>query len=134
MHAPAITYQNPGIEPESKIESYLMYLLIQLAARGVFLTHTDHLTDAELYDRVADLSTMSQEQGLAVVRGGVSVISCIDPRTDMGTYLAIYASDDVRRSWFRLWPEDTLPNPRPRVANRDVLLRALRHTYERPNA
>jgi hypothetical protein len=112
--------------PHKSVEDRLWLHIGELAAHGVYLTCTDHLTDGEFYERVINLLENNAGNTVALDYGKQIVVPCLDLETEQETFLAVYADDDVRVAWAELWPEDNIPAQRPRVANRDMLLARLR--------
>ena len=104
----------------------LELLLMHLAERGIFLVYTDHLTDAELYERACAILANHVTGHLTLGYKDHLVVPCLDLTRDQATFLAIYADDTMRASWRALWPEDELPPRRKPVAQRDAWLHKLR--------
>ena len=86
---------NPDVICDQRIGAISQRLIVSLAERGVYLAHTDHLTDRELYAYLIDTA-------LAIPApprqpGAIELIDLCPPYgKGIELMLACYASDDVR--------------------------------------
>jgi len=119
LRAKGVPLPPPGRVPPDEFGPALSTLIHALATEGVYLAHTDHLTDEAAYRYLL-------ETALAVPSpprqpGDVEVIDLCPPYGPaIDTMLAVYASDDLRR---RLRNRGiNVPPRRPRAANRDAEL------------
>jgi hypothetical protein len=107
---------------DETVTSQLWELMHNLACRGIYVLHTDHFSDRELY--TALWKGGLREQALIPgkpSRSGGWFHDFIGSGSDEDTqvWLRFYATDDERAQHAQTWPEDPMP-PREKPAfNRD---------------
>ena len=115
----------PLLPPEEitdeTLEPILWELLHNLALRGFYVLHTDHLSDRELY---AELWTRGLREPAHLPgrnpRGGwFHDFLGSGGEDDMQLWLRYYASDEERAKHAREWPTTPLPPKEKRSFNRD---------------
>lgn len=94
---------------DPKLTDKLWFLIGQLAEQGIFIYHTDHLTDRELYG-VLWRQTFWQE-ATPVGRGRIRRLDLLGGVSDAETllYLKHYASESERWRWLGDYPDYDLP-------------------------
>jgi hypothetical protein len=105
-----MTLPSPEALEDTALTSKLWEVIDGLAAIGIYLFFTDHLSDRELYERLwrdvlRDPMELTDDDGAAwhvdMSSGG--------SEEDTLVYLKYYADDDARRRWAQEWPNDPLP-------------------------
>jgi hypothetical protein len=101
----------------------LWHVISALARHGIFLTHTDHLSDRELYTLLVD-RLLEQETELLPSNSGWNCHVAIDeygtPAEDgLQIYLRFYASEMDRQLWTDDDPDQHLPPHEEPPFNRD---------------
>lgn len=108
-----------------RLASELWRLIEALAVARVFLYHTDHLTDAELYRRLWEEVLEATAPDFARTADDACHWDFADPGSgDEQLWLAYYASESERASWVREFPDVTLPARRMAPPRRDHRLPA----------
>ncbi len=95
LRADGVELPPPAEVPESEASSRLASLIDALAARGVFLAHTDHLDDQSLYAYLVStaLAAPAPPRG----PGTCELIDLCPPYgSGIDTMLACHASDELR--------------------------------------
>ncbi len=106
---------------DESVPAHLWELLHNLACRGFYLQHTDHLTDRELYAEIWEhgLTDLSLLPGKSQTGGWFhDVLGSAGP-DDRSVYLSYYASEEERREHAAEFPEQELPPRKAPVAQRD---------------
>ncbi|MDA0803519.1 MAG: hypothetical protein O2819_07180 [Planctomycetota bacterium] len=114
------------VEPEElddgAIPAALGELIKHMATIGVYLMHTDHLTDRELYTRLVDSILEEQIRDLPpspeVVEWVDMSMSSFPDGDDV--YLSVYATDEERREQADADPTMPMPPLRARLVERDA--------------
>ena len=99
----------PG-ELGSALESKLEEVIDALASYRIYLDHTDHLSDRELYTLLWE--EVLREEGVFEPDGaGFHVIDVVGSGSDEDilAYLQYYADDELRRVWAEDWPDLQVP-------------------------
>lgn len=108
-----------------RLASELWRLIEALAVARVFLYHTDHLTDAELYRRLWEDVLEATAPDFARTADDACHWDFADPGSgDERLWLAYYASPSERQSWVREFPDVILPPRRQPPPRRDHRLPA----------
>lgn len=111
---------------DTQLSAKLWELIQGLALLRIYLYHTDHLSDRELYeslwhDELRELGPVSpNDPGSACHLDMVGSGSEEDTRI----YLAYYADEETRQAWREDWPEDGLPETAKPPNDRDRRLPA----------
>lgn len=130
---PADLLENGGIEltppdelDDTTVSQKLRELIHAMALHNMFLVHTDHLTDRELYTQLVNEHLRGESMlGPTEPKRGYNFI--IDPvssgsEEDTELFLRYYASDQDR-AWFKEdWPDLNVPPKETPVADRDRFL------------
>lgn len=103
-----------------RLASELWRLIEALAVARVFLYHTDHLTDAELYRRLCEEVLEASAPDFARTADDACHWDFADPGSgDEQLWLACYASEDERQAWVREFSDVILPPKRMAPPRRD---------------
>lgn len=92
-----------------------------LARRRVFLSHTNHLSDRELYSVL--WHTVLREEVTILPEGdtGAWHVSVPGDGPESTSYLTYYGTEEDRESWQKEWPEissSTRGGPMPSTTNK----------------
>jgi hypothetical protein len=99
---------------DARLAAELPRLIRALATARVFLHHTDHLSDRELYERLSsEVLTAECPDGTRTEQDGYHW-DFAEGDAGAEIWLQYYASPAERREWQRDFPEDALP-PRKRA-------------------
>lgn len=106
---------------EGEMKDVLDDLISELARLGVYLTHTDHLGDRDLYELLVTRVLREQVRDLPPSPDVVEWIDLAVGELPSGedVYLAVYATDAERRAAAAAAPRKRLPARRERVVERD---------------
>lgn len=99
----------PG-ELGSGMGARLQEVIDALASFRVYLDHTDHLSDRELYTLLWE--EILREEGVFEPQGpGFHVIDVVGSGSDEDilAYLEFYADEEMRRAWAEDWPDLQIP-------------------------
>lgn len=108
-----------------RLAAELWRLIEALAVARVFLHHTDHLTDAELYRRLWEEVLEASAPDFARTADDACHWDFADPGSgDEQLWLAYYASEAERRAWVREFADVVLPPRRSAPPHRDHRLPA----------
>jgi hypothetical protein len=120
--------ENSGLElpiPDDLSDDYLISKLQEtietLSSLGVYLLHTDHLSDRELYEY---LFNDGLREDAVLFPENPSYAYMIDltgsgSEEDNQIYLKHYADDQHRKQWKLDWPEDVIPDHEDPPFDRD---------------
>lgn len=94
------------------------------ALMGVYLEHTDHLNDRELYILLLEDILL---EGMIFQSGEMNLACHIDligsgSNEDNGIYLKYYADENDRTLWTREFPDEPVPNREQLPFDRDCQL------------
>ena len=124
--AQQLAEQNIPLLPPAEITDetltpILWELLHNLALRGFYLLHTDHLHDRELYARLWErgLRDPAHLPGRNPRGGWFHDFLGSWGEDDMQLWLRYYASDEDRAKHAKEWPKDTIPPKERPCSNRD---------------
>jgi len=92
-----------------------------MAALGMYLYSTDHLSDRELYARLWNDVLREPTPLLPYDDNGEWHVDLVSSGSEEDTqlYLKYYADEEDRRRWAEDWPDDPLPDPAPLPFDRD---------------
>jgi hypothetical protein len=111
----------PGELTDSELKDKLWGAIDSLALMGVYLEHTDHLSDRELYLLLWG-DVLREEMA---IQSGISTLAChVDligsgSTEDNDIYLKYYAHDDDRILWTKEFPEEPVPRRESPPFDRD---------------
>jgi hypothetical protein len=124
--AKQLANQNVPLLPPAEITDEMLVpilweLLHNLALRGFYVQHTDHLSDLELYAELWErgLRDPAHLPGRNPRGGWFHDILGSWGDDEMQLWLRYYASDEERSKHANEWPNDTLPSKEKPPANRD---------------
>jgi len=119
---------------EIELNRKLWQVINTLAERNTFVTHTDHLSDRELYDHLWNDSLRELGPALAEPappagkrRKNPGWVQFIDPigsgsEADTAIWLRFYATKEDRARWAKHYPGDSMPASERPPHDRDRLL------------
>jgi hypothetical protein len=108
---------------DSEVNAELWRLLRALATARVFIEHTDHLSDAELYRALWTEVLGAEEPGLPRTEADAWHWDLADPSSgEEEAWLTYFADDDEREEWQESFPETLIPERRTPPFSRDHLL------------
>jgi hypothetical protein len=113
---------------DEQVHAALWELIRRLAARRTFLSHTDHLSDRELYEHLVFESLHERQKDVDIpdmnchldVLGGCS-------EEDIENSMRYYADDEYRAQWQKDFPEYHMPAKVKPPFDRDRLLPKARY-------
>jgi hypothetical protein len=111
----------PAEITEEMLVPILWELLHNLALRGFYVLHTDHLSDLELYAELWErgLRDPAHLPGRNPRGGWFHDILGSWGDAEMQLWLRYYASDEERAKHAEEWPNDTIPPKEKPASNRD---------------
>lgn len=101
-------------EPEELTEEELVEKLREvigaMASIGMYLVHTDHLSDRELYEHLIEDLLLEESPEMPGVAGcwTYDLVSSGSDE-DNEAYLRYYADENYRQEWAESFPEDVIP-------------------------
>jgi hypothetical protein len=115
----------PAELDDAQLGGKLWEVIYGLAALGVFLHSTDHLSDRELYTEL--WNDQLREPGAILMPGRKDSAWHIDllgsgSEEDMYLIHKYYAGEEERRQWLAEWPNDVMPEHEDPPYDRDRLL------------
>ena len=116
----------PETLDETELSLKLWEVIDRLAAKRVFFSETDHLSDRELYTQILTDILDEEVKDLALDEDSACHIDLVGSGSEEDTflYLKYYAEEDFRRSWRRDYPDDPLPDHEDPPYDRDRFLPA----------
>ena len=116
----------PGQLNDEALTRKLWQLIVRLAGMNCYLSHTDHLSDRELYTQLVE-ETLREEVEEAMLRpqpGGCFHYDLIGSGSDedIQIMLRFYSTEDDREQWHMDFPDDLIPPMCMPPYNRDRLL------------
>jgi hypothetical protein len=114
----------PNLLDDSTLTTKLEEVIERLASVNVFLLHTNHLSDRELYEFLYRDGLREQVVLFPENPHDVYVIDLIGSGSDENKqlYLKYYANEKDRLKWHHDWPADPLPKHEDPPFNRDRFL------------
>lgn len=109
---------------DEEISGVLWPVLHALSELRIFLHHTDHLSDAELYellwrDALRELTWYAPGDPYSATHIDLCGSGSDD---DTGIWLKYYANDEERRQWQSQFPDDEMPERVQLSHSRDAML------------
>lgn len=99
-------------------------VITRMASLGVYLWHTDHLSDAELYHYLYYQGLREETVLFSGASCDAHIIDLLGSGSDDDNmiYLKYYADSEQRRQWMLDWPNDSLPQHEAPPFDRDSSL------------
>jgi hypothetical protein len=112
----------PPALADENVHAKIWEIIAELAQRTIYLDHTDHLGDRELYAKL--WNDILREEVPMFNEFGNNFVQVLRPddEADMKTYLKFFADDTVQSAWGEEDPEFVLPDRETPPYNRDALL------------
>ncbi|MDX1584907.1 MAG: hypothetical protein R3338_15020 [Thermoanaerobaculia bacterium] len=106
---------------DTQIAKKIDELVAALAGLRICLMSTDHLSDRELYQALCDDILREPMEICPGSENGAITIDIIGgcSNEDIETYLTYYADEETREIWTKDFPDDPLPEKKPRPYDRD---------------
>jgi hypothetical protein len=101
----------PDTVSDAEVGPMLWKLIDKLADLGVTLEDTNHLSDRDLYAYLYDEGLREETKWMGPDSGWSVHLSPIGSGSaeDMFIYHKYYASEEMRQSWLKDWPDDPMP-------------------------
>jgi hypothetical protein len=117
-----IQLPEPSSIPDDEMRTKLFEVLAGLQRLGVFLNHTDHLSDRELYAKL--WNEILCEEVPALDGFGSNIVTVLHPGdpVDDRIYLKYFADEEWRAHWVNDYPEYDMPPQEEPPFDRDRLL------------
>lgn len=114
----------PEALADAALSAKLWEVIDRLAAIRVFLSHTDHLSDRELYTALWHEVLREETRPLVDESNAAYHVSLVGTGSeeDNRAYLAYYADDADREHWRQHFPDEDLPPRKAPPFDRDRLL------------
>ncbi|MDO8895005.1 MAG: hypothetical protein Q7J23_05540 [Nitrosomonas sp.] len=122
--ASGISLPPSGELSEPELNAKLWEVIKALALMGVYLEHTDHLNDRELYILLLDdilLEEMAFQSGEMNLACHIDLIGSGSDE-DNYIYLKYYADEDDRTLWIKEFPDESIPGRERLPFDRDCRL------------
>ncbi len=119
-----IEVEPPESLSDEDLTSRLWDVINALAATATYLSHTDHLSDRELYTQLYHDLLQEETKDLSGVEGYVCHLDMIGGGTseDNQIWLQYYADAEERGQWSKEWPADVIPDHVDPPYDRDHIL------------
>ena len=101
----------PADLTDDELIEKLMEVINRMAQLGVYLLHTDHLSDRALYEYLFD-DGLREEAVLFPENPSYAYMIDLTgsgSEEDNQTYLKFYADEEYRKRWALDWPDDPMP-------------------------
>lgn len=108
---------------DDALKAKLQEIFAALADLRIFLEHTDHLSDRELYDLLCSdvlVSPLMFSPGDTCSAAHVSLTD--HGSADGDNWLRYYANEEDRQQWLRQWPDYDMPPHVDPAYDRDAML------------
>lgn len=120
----SISLPSPAELDDSQLTAKLWEVINALALLRVYLYHTDHLSDRELY---TELWNDSLREEMVLQPEDTNYACHIDligsgSEEDIHIYLKYYAEEDERGGWAKEWPGESIPDHEELPYDRDRYL------------
>jgi hypothetical protein len=108
---------------DEEMPEKLREVISGMAQLSMYLHHTDHLSDRELYETLWD-DLLQEESPEMPGMAGAWIIDPVSSGSDEDNmaYLRYYADEEYRQSWAKDFPEDEIPPHEPLPYDRDSKL------------
>ncbi len=110
---------------DEAVREKLREVIHAMALRNMYVMHTDHLSDRELYsallESLREESFMGSPEPTAGFHYGIDILGSYGDE-EMYLYNKYYASDESRESWLREFPDYDMPEREKPPYDRDRLL------------
>jgi hypothetical protein len=112
---------DPDAMQDEELTSKLWELIDALAAKRVFISQTNHLSDRELYTLLWRDVLREENPVLPDYPGSASHVDLLGgcSETDTSLYLKYYADEDSRQQWVADFPDDKMPTHEDPPYDRD---------------
>lgn len=111
---------------DEELTRKLWQLIVRLAEMNCYLSHTDHLSDRELYTQLVEETLREQvEEAMLRPQPGASFhydLIGSGSEEDIQIMLRFYSSEEDREQWHLDFPDDLIPPMCMAPYNRDRLL------------
>jgi hypothetical protein len=114
----------PNALDNQELTDAITCLIERLAKLGAYLTHTNHLSDRELYDYLYNEGLREEAVLFPENPSYAYVIDLTGSGSDEDNqiYLKYYADEECRRRWAIDWPDDPMPESAVAPYDRDSRL------------
>ncbi len=108
----------------AELEAKIAEVLRSLAEMGVFVIHTNHLTDFELYDQLWREILNEETWDISGMPDGRITLDLVSSGSEEDTelWLKYYASEEDRDQWLADFPDIVLPEQAIPPSDRDEIL------------
>ena len=112
---------------DAEVEKRIDQIIEVLVSLNVCIDSTDHLSDRELYRLLCDETLRQPTETYPESERAVTTISLIGggAEDDIEIYLTYYADDETRAQWSEDFPDDPMPEKKPKPYDRDLFLPTL---------
>lgn len=102
---------DPDDLDETQLSEKLAELIGAMASLRMFLLHTDHLSDRELYEMLWHETLREEGPDMPQSEDAAWMFDLVSSGSeeDNHAYLKYYAPEDYRQEWARDFPEDQIP-------------------------
>lgn len=114
----------PGALDDAALHAKLWEIVHALAKRDVYIVHTDHLSDRELYEHFWSDSLREVVPIMPAGSGWINYIDIIGGCSEEDIQIShrYYDSEESRQHWMKDFPDDVLPPREDPPFQRDRLL------------
>ena len=109
---------------DAQLNEALWQLIHRLAKQRTFLSHTNHLSDRELYTKLWSDALREAKPDMPISRNGGYFIDMVGTGSeeDMQIYYKYYADDEYIERCRKDWPDEKIPMREKPPFDRDRLL------------
>ena len=131
LESRGVALPDPALLNDAMLHEVLWKLAVALAANGVMLECTDHLSDRELYEFLWG-NVLRNPLGLTDDPYSTCHVSPVGDceEEDNLTYLRFYADEAMRERWKKMFPDAVVPEHEDPPYRRDQLLASIRYDRE----